>query len=354
VSHLPERKERDCLNCGTIVNGKFCHICGQQNIQIKQSFISLTRHFIYDIFHFDGKFFDTLKYLFTRPGYIPKEYIKGRRQSYLDPIRMYLFTSAIFFIIFFTLNDPRSAFQDVGDQKLSRNERFIMASEVFSGSAGKMDSISEKKMRLLLDTSVSVYLMKHQGTADSALLVNRNNQLYRLQARKVDTVAFKNSSKWLSRMFSDRYAQYQKRYGDDSKAFFGDFSDTFMHKLPYVLFVSLPVFALILKLLYLRRKEYLYADHVVFTLYHFILSFILLLLFFSIDQLEASLDWGFLNYLGAVIIISIAVFLFRGMKRFYGQGKGKTFIKFALLNLLGLISLLVIMILFIVLSFIQL
>ncbi|MGV3656323.1 MAG: DUF3667 domain-containing protein [Chitinophagaceae bacterium] len=56
---------------------------------------------MYDIFHFDGKFFDTLKYLFFWPGGVAKEYVKGRRNRYLDPIRMYLFTSAVFFLIFF-------------------------------------------------------------------------------------------------------------------------------------------------------------------------------------------------------------------------------------------------------------
>ena len=101
MSHQPERKENNCLNCGTLVAGRYCQHCGQENVETKQSAGALVRHFVYDIFHFDGKFFDTMKQLLFRPGYVPKEYVLGKRSSYLDPIRMYLFTSAVFFLVFF-------------------------------------------------------------------------------------------------------------------------------------------------------------------------------------------------------------------------------------------------------------
>ncbi|MBP0577674.1 DUF3667 domain-containing protein, partial [Campylobacter jejuni] len=75
---------------------------GQENIEPKESFWHLTTHFIYDITHFDGKFFSTLKYLLFRPGFLSKEYLKGRRAGYLHPVKMYVFTSALFFLIFFS------------------------------------------------------------------------------------------------------------------------------------------------------------------------------------------------------------------------------------------------------------
>ena len=101
MSHLPERKEKNCLNCGTEVHGKYCHVCGQENLEPKESFWHLLTHFFYDFTHFDGKFFSTVRYLLSRPGFLTSEYAKGRRASYLHPIRMYVFTSAFFFIIFF-------------------------------------------------------------------------------------------------------------------------------------------------------------------------------------------------------------------------------------------------------------
>jgi hypothetical protein len=102
VSHLKERVERNCLNCNAQIVGKYCHICGQENIYPKESVWHLVNHFFQDITHFDGKFFSTIKFLITRPGFLSAEYARGRRVSYLNPIRMYVFTSAFFFLIFFS------------------------------------------------------------------------------------------------------------------------------------------------------------------------------------------------------------------------------------------------------------
>ena len=96
MSHQPERIEKDCRNCGTIVEGRYCHICGQENIVTKQNAFAMVKHFVYDIFHFDGKFFDTLRLLLFKPGRVPADYVTGKRLKYLDPIRIYLFTSAGF------------------------------------------------------------------------------------------------------------------------------------------------------------------------------------------------------------------------------------------------------------------
>ena len=102
MSRLKERKERNCLNCHIAVKGRFCHRCGQENIEPKESVWDLIAHFFKDITHFDGKFFGTVKYLFKKPGFLSREYMIGRRASYVNPIRMYIFTSAFFFLIFFS------------------------------------------------------------------------------------------------------------------------------------------------------------------------------------------------------------------------------------------------------------
>ena len=103
MSHLKERLEKNCLNCNAEVQGRFCQVCGQENVETKETVWQLISHFFQDITHFDGKFFSTLKYLMFRPGFLSLEYMKGRRASYVNPIRMYIFTSAFFFLIFFSL-----------------------------------------------------------------------------------------------------------------------------------------------------------------------------------------------------------------------------------------------------------
>src|SRR5882762_10431169 len=99
------RHENDCLNCGTILQGKFCHNCGQENLQIKESFGHMMNHTISDYFHFDHQFFHTLKPLLFNPGKLTIEYMAGHRVQYLHPVRMYIFISLVYFLLLFKTSD---------------------------------------------------------------------------------------------------------------------------------------------------------------------------------------------------------------------------------------------------------
>src|SRR5205085_3367447 len=114
-------------------------------------FWALIRHFLYDLFHFDGKFFDTVKNLLTKPGIIAMEYTHGKRTKYLDPVRMYLFTSAVFFLVFFTTQLRHTS---LGEDYLTPVERMQIASGINTQlKANPSDSGLKKKMNQLLDTS---------------------------------------------------------------------------------------------------------------------------------------------------------------------------------------------------------
>ncbi|MCW3112565.1 MAG: hypothetical protein JWR18_961 [Segetibacter sp.] len=69
MSHFKERKEKNCLNCNAQVQGRYCQVCGQENVEPKETFGHLVTHLIYDITHLDGKFFSSLKYLLFKPGF---------------------------------------------------------------------------------------------------------------------------------------------------------------------------------------------------------------------------------------------------------------------------------------------
>ncbi len=95
-----------CQNCGADLNGNNCSNCGQKSTAFyDKSIISMVGHFFEEIFVWDSRFFRSIKYLFTRPGFLTHEYISGRIQSYISPLKMFLFTS---FVLFFILikSDP--------------------------------------------------------------------------------------------------------------------------------------------------------------------------------------------------------------------------------------------------------
>lgn len=358
MSHQPERKEKDCLNCGTPVHGRYCHVCGQENIEVKQSFWSLTRHFVFDIFHFDGKFFDTLRHLFFKPGTISREYVSGKRMRYLDPIRMYLFTSAVFFLVFFSVGTSSGVVDVDQNQTLSKAERLDLAMEISKQQQQHPgDSLLKNQMALLLDSTNVIGLAPLSDSTVSPSKVYYQGKPFNLVARK-DSSVFQlegaRSDNWLSRSSEQKWNNFKKKYGDDLDKGLYEFLTDFLHKLPYVLFLSLPFFAGILKLLHLRKRQIYYSDHAVFTLHHYIISFILMLLFFLFNSLQDATGWGIFATMAGLMFVLWPLYLLVGMKRFYGQGWAATLGKFLLVNILGLITLLLLMSLFFLFSIFQL
>lgn len=90
----------------------------------------------------------------------------------------------------------------------------------------------------------------------------------------------------------------------------------------------------------------LYSEHAVFTLYHYIVSFVMLTLSLAIDRLEDTTGWDALGWVKSGLVLYILVYLLLSMKRFYRQGWGRTFLKFVALNLLGGLTLVLLTIVF--------
>lgn len=351
MSHQPERKEKNCLNCGAIVLGRYCQHCGQENIVPKQNVGGLIRHFVYDVFHFDGKFFETLRKLLFKPGFVPKEYVAGRRNSYLDPIRMYLFTSAIFFLVFFAWKGKVN-FAENDDRPMTRAERFEFLTEL---KDKPLDSQQQRLVNLVLDTNVMIMMRKpgSHTNSDSVFNVTMNGKPYQLVAKAEANPEITTNISWFDKKWRGGKIRMQDKYKDDRRAFISQLLEEFIHKMPYMLFVSLPFFALLLKLLYQRRKTFFYSDHAVFTLYHYIFSFLLLLILMLLSRLNEYLGWQLIDYLRAFLLLLGGIYLYKSMRRFYGQRRAKTILKFILLNIFGFVMLMILFIIFFLLSILQ-
>ncbi|HKO79868.1 MAG TPA: DUF3667 domain-containing protein [Chitinophagaceae bacterium] len=356
MSHRPERKEKNCLNCGTTVHGKYCHVCGQENVEPKETFWGMVTHFFNDITHFDGKFFTTLKDLLFKPGFLSAEYMKGRRMSYLNPVRMYVFTSAIFFLIFFSVTDPGDTFKLVDDGTLSLAGRDSILQDIQDKLEKDQGNLNlQKQVALLKDTSrpLSELDLLPYSTVVSTLGYDYKSREEYDSVQKARPPDARDS--WLKGLWNKRAIRINEKYRQEKSLSLTNFSDRLLHKLPYLLFVSLPFFALILKLLYIRkRKEYYFADHGIFSVHHYILSFILLLFLFLWDKMDDMSGWGIWGVLTGITIVAWPIYLFLAMKRFYRQNGFKTFLKFVLLNISGFIILLLLFVCFFIFSVFQL
>ena len=100
-----------CKNCGYIVHKTFCSKCGQKNSDILD-FKSLVKEFFQNVFDLDSRFFLTIKYLFTKPGFLTTEYWSGRRLKYLNPFRMYIIMSVLSYALSGLLSNPNENDKD--------------------------------------------------------------------------------------------------------------------------------------------------------------------------------------------------------------------------------------------------
>ena len=113
------------------------------------------------------------------------------------------------------------------------------------------------------------------------------------------------------------------------------FLQNFYRTISYVLFILMPVFALILKLLYVRRRVF-YIEHLMFSINMH--SFMLLMFSMMIILSQIVNENG--EYI-AFMFILVPVYFTAGMKRFYRQSLWKIILKELILGFIYFIILLV-------------
>lgn len=91
--------EAACLNCGTVLIGSHCHACGQA-AHVHRTISAFFHDLLHGVFHFEGKIWRTLPMLAWKPGQLTREYIEGRRASYVSPIALFLFVVFLTFAVF--------------------------------------------------------------------------------------------------------------------------------------------------------------------------------------------------------------------------------------------------------------
>jgi len=355
VSHLPERKEKSCLNCGTAVYGRFCHVCGQENIEPKESFWQLVTHFMYDITHFDGKFFSTLKYLLFRPGFLSHEYLRGRRSYYLHPIRMYVFTSAFFFLIFFSFNQEEEVIKINETQpsaasvlkKLEKN-RHALLKELNDS----MPALAQKGVKMAITADDSDIALIKRDTMAKDKIKTQNQVNFTLLGRSSRDTLYKNVAvydsiqqklpteerdNFIVRRFARQKIHLNEKYHNDKTAIWTAVIDKFKHLFPQMLFASLPLFALLLQLLYVRKKNFFYVNHVVYAIHLYCGTFIIILAGMAIGgllQLAGIVDPGWVK---TIFTLAGFFYWYKSMRNFYKQRRAKTILKYVIILFLSLI-----------------
>ena len=111
----------NCANCGAPLTGPYCSRCGQKK-EGKSDF--KVSHFLGETFHafthFDSKFFETVRNLFRKPGFLTLEYIQGHRKKYMNPIQLFFICNIIYFL-FSTSDTFTSSLQHITEGPFRKN-----------------------------------------------------------------------------------------------------------------------------------------------------------------------------------------------------------------------------------------
>jgi hypothetical protein len=370
MSHSQIRKEPICLNCGQQVSNRFCGNCGQENIEPRENFRSLLTHFINDFTHFDGKFFSTIRVLLFEPGKLSVAYINGKRASYLHPIRMYLFISFAFFLFIYltghisTEEKPFANTPSLDSVTTLLNQQIIfLQKKQQPNDSGIADfvirerilQLEKRKWQLKVDTTKATEIW--QVLNDSAVVFDSkdsslvNAEWYELQQQQL--APEKRDSRvehWIKKKIAETNGKYSS--GSELATFLGE---KFYAQLPKLLFISLPLIALVLAGLYFRRKQWMYADHAILTLHIFSATFLFLATKLIFSMLFNALHWNLINrIIGIGFGVLLPIYYYSSLRNFYGQSRGKTFWKTFLLLLGSTFMLLIIFSISIVIAFLSL
>jgi hypothetical protein len=359
----------NCLNCGEVLTGQHCSHCGQRARVRVLSFTSLMRDLLGDIMDWDSRVWRTLRPLVFKPGVLTVEFLRGKRTFYSPPFRMYLIVSVMFFLAASFSADPGSGlveFDTAGDGASMRittgddNDGFAdgfdrepparpdsPATPPASGTADTEDDVAAAKLnaqrRAIIDKVVSRLppaerdrarkeFEKEFGqlTADQIAPVNR------LIDDPCSPEHLKLDIGPLGKKYEPRLREACGKIMADSKSF----GRAVFENIPKMMFIFLPLMAALMFVLYIGSGRY-YVEHLLFFVHYHAFFFVGGLAIILLDRLAVALDpvaaaglvRGLQGVLTGAFVLYVPYYLYRAMRRVYGQGRWVTLTKFSLLGI---------------------
>ncbi len=259
-----------CMNCGATLAGAYCSACGQEARIETPTVGEFVREFVQDQMALEGKLWRTLKLLVTRPGALTLDYLAGRRQCYVRPLRLYLALSVLFFAVS-GLNSHSAWFQaDPGEEDKPLFSTTQRAAPPAGGNAAASAA------------------GKSGGTDAPALPTEEDLRELTTGNPRLDA----RIHKYFKQTRGQAYAQISRAIDNDA---------------PLAMFFLLPLFAALLQLAYLRH-HLRYGAHLLFALHYHALVFL--------DLLLLEIPWP--GIVAAVLRCAIPVYLVLALRRVYG------------------------------------
>ena len=300
-----------CQNCGYEFRGHFCPDCGQEVAEFNRPLGFIVYDFMGNFFAFDTRFFKTFKYLLFYPGFLTKEFFKGKRTSYSPPFRIFVFLSFVLFLLlsFLTdkglkteldLNMPDSLKISENIIPLTNEQRLQI--ETYTGTSLKDSTAKMEIDNLNIDLGGIFF-----GKGSIRTRLNRLADALEIsRAQVTDPQEKQQIQEYIAMCRAPEIV-----------------ISTLLKYLSWASFLLLPIFALILKLFYVRRKQ-LYIRHLIFSIHLHSFLFMILIPVTLLRLIFSSVP----EFLNLILIGSFPIYFLIALHNFYGQNWIKTFFKF--------------------------
>lgn len=345
-------KKKTCKNCDKLFKESFeyCPYCGQQTndeLTVKVLFYNTISNY----FSFDARFFKSFFPLLFRPGYLASKFIEGKRLLFLHPAQMYLFIAVVFFFLFSFVQRDQVRTLDAELAKTLKKESSVEINldeqsldsidlEKFHHKQEK-DSLENLKLKGFLEEN-NIVADLSQKEIDSLLksenIKSQDFLNFDSKFKDIDSLIKADAPEeviYKSMGMSDDANFFEKRIFTQGLKFYksrkgGSMLQAFYDAIPIAMFFLLPIFALILKLLFFKRG--LYAHHLVFSFYYFSFLFTVFSIILGVNfiwDISDTIDW--------LVVFSTFFYLLVAIKHFYKQGWFKSFIKTTITSFLFLL-----------------
>ena len=316
------RKDDHCLNCGAALapEDNYCAHCGQKNNHNNVLLGTLLKDYLEEGFSFDSRIIKSIGPFFLKPGHLTKQFNAGRRVSFINPVRLYLAMSLLYFFVLSLFITENVNLQKVIDTQEESQEQAVE-------NLQSLDTLGSVLDDPVLD-SLSIDIKEQIAQADTA---DSSNSLKEYMAMFRDPAI--SDEQLIDSLGMDNNPTNLKFVSQARKVVRKDldvFLPFLLQNVPLMMLLLLPIFAVLLKLLYLRRKV-LYIRHLVHGLYlhsfAYLVYAISLLCIYYFD-LSESMD----DLIVTVAFILVSTYTYISFLKVDEQGWFKTLIKFWLVG----------------------
>ncbi|MHB8635306.1 MAG: DUF3667 domain-containing protein [Fimbriimonadaceae bacterium] len=311
-----------CLNCTSEIETRYCPHCGQENAGADLTLGAVVREFFAEVFYYDSKLWRTLRMLLFHPGRLSTEWSAGRRTAFLSPVRLYLSITFLFFIAA-AWNTGRAV---IVNRTLSPQEQADVVHKLQTAHLTLAQvNLARKELQPYSMTPEA------RKQLDDVLAKASTQAAARAPSGSANAPVDLGllGSTHLTGWFGRQIMKVEEVATNDPSTFQRRFVDQF----PKVLFVVLPLFAVVLTALYWRQRRY-FVEHLVFILHLHSFAFLVLL---PIELIPGR----FLPdpVVPLVVGLWLPIYAFVAMLRFYRQPWWLTILKGLVLNAAYLILL---------------